>query len=153
MGQLLLVGMVALLTWSRIPPLHLGAWLSVVLAGILVRYLLPKKADPRPFPEEGAIPVAVEPDIAELVPHFLENRRADESTLRDALEAGDRDTAQALGHQMKGIAGGFGFDYVSRAGAAMEEAGQDDRLEDARPWIEGLAEYVARITVQVSPDG
>ena len=49
---------------------------------------------------------------------------------------------------MKGIGGGYGFQYVSRAGAAMEDAARENRLDDARRWIEGLADYLERVEVE-----
>lgn len=111
----------------------------------------PSESELRPFLAEGPIPVVVEAEVADLVPRFLENRRGDVETLRRAVEEGDADTVERLGHRMKGIGGGYGFEYVSRAGAVLEEAGRDGRLDDARPWIEALADYVERVAVEVGP--
>jgi len=113
----------------------------------------PDEDRPEPLPEEGPIPVRVEAEIADLVPRFLENRRGDLEALREALAAGDATTVEELGHRMKGIGGGYGFEYVSTAGAAMEEAARAGRLDDARPWIEGLADYLERVEVEPSNGG
>jgi len=52
-GQLLLAGMVAFLTRDVLPPVHLGAWISVVVAGVLVRYRLPSRVDPEDEPDDA----------------------------------------------------------------------------------------------------
>ncbi len=101
--------------------------------------------DSKPTPEDGPIRVTVEPEIWDLVPMFLENREQDLEALRRALRAGDAETVEQLGHRMKGIGGGYGFQYVSTAGTAIEEAAVQDRLEDARAWVEGLADYLSRV--------
>lgn len=66
--------------------------------------------------------VAVDAELAPLVPSFLERRREDAVRLRDAVAAGDFETARSLGHQMKGVGGGYGFQPITDLGAAIEAA-------------------------------
>src|SRR5438132_5653185 len=68
--------------------------------------------------------IRVDPDIAELIPGFLENRRKDIAAMLDAVQRGDFETVRALGHSMKGAGGGYGFDAIAEVGGALEHASQ-----------------------------
>jgi len=50
------------------------------------------------------ITVVVEEDLRELIPGYLENRRKDITTIREALAGSDYETIRSLGHKMKGSA-------------------------------------------------
>ncbi|NGZ08640.1 MAG: Hpt domain-containing protein [Nitrospira sp. LK70] len=86
-------------------------------------------------------------DLESIVPIFLDNRRKDVRTLRDALAMQDFRTVQTLGHRMKGDGGGFGFDRISEIGAAMERAGKlQDRLTIEQHIVQ-LEDFLKRVTV------
>ena len=75
------------------------------------------------------VTVYIDPDLAEIVPGFLENRRRDVQFLQTALQHNDLKTIRVLGHRMKGDGGGYGFDTISAIGEALElAAAQQDRL-------------------------
>src|SRR5688572_827132 len=93
------------------------------------------------------IVVRVDPDLHELVPDFLRNRRDDVKVLRDALAAADWETIRRLGHRMTGSGGGYGFDAVSELGQRLETAGRAHDERDARQSTDALAEYLARVVV------
>jgi hypothetical protein len=57
-------------------------------------------------PSDERIVVRADPDIADLIPGFLENRRRDVDKMREALTQGEYETIRVLGHSMKGAAGG-----------------------------------------------
>lgn len=106
-----------------------------------------------PFAAEGPIHVDVPSDLFSLIPGFLENRRKDASRLRDALRAADAETVQDLGHQLKGLGGGYGFAYITTAGAAIETLGREGRLSELAPWLAALEDYLARVLPRSSIDG
>lgn len=68
------------------------------------------------------ITVMIDPDLEDIVPGFLENRRGDVKKLTDAQRSRDLQTIRALGHRMKGDGGGYGFDEISRIGSTLEQA-------------------------------
>jgi HPt (histidine-containing phosphotransfer) domain-containing protein len=73
--------------------------------------------------------VFVDPDLEEIVPGFLENRRKDAAALQAALQANDLQTIRVLGHRMKGDGGGYGFQEISTIGDALEQAAiREDRV-------------------------
>lgn len=66
--------------------------------------------------------VYVDPDLEEIVPGFLDNRRKDVQILTTCIENEQWDTIRLLGHRMKGDGGGYGFDIISAIGHDLEQA-------------------------------
>jgi len=97
--------------------------------------------------EGGRILVRVDPDLADLIPGFLDNRRKDISAMRAALAQNDYETIRILGHSMKGAGGGYGFDAITDIGAALEEAAKDKNPDDVRKGLCDLSSYLDRVEV------
>jgi HPt (histidine-containing phosphotransfer) domain-containing protein len=97
------------------------------------------------------IVVHPDPEIRELIPDFLENRRRDVHTLRDAAGAADFDALYRIGHSLKGVGGGFGFDAISDIGRAIETAAAAHRLDEIEDRIEALRTYLERVQVVFDP--
>lgn len=92
--------------------------------------------------------IAVDAQIAALVPRFLANRAADVDKIRAALARADFESIRAVAHGMKGAGGGYGFAEISRLGAAMEEGA---RLRDAAAigaLAASLEAYLARVEIE-----
>ena len=51
--------------------------------------------------QDDKIIVHVDPELEDLIPGFLENRRNDVKSMSEALEQGDSGTIRVLGHSMK----------------------------------------------------
>lgn len=88
-----------------------------------------------------------DPDLQELIPGFLENRRKDLAALSAAVERGDFPAIQAVGHRIKGDGGGYGFAGLSAIGGALERAAQDRNQEAVRGRVAELASYLSRVEV------
>lgn len=86
-------------------------------------------------------------DLESIVPIFLDNRRKDVRTLRDALVMQDFRTVQTLGHRMKGDGGGFGFDRITEIGAAIERAAKLQDRVTIEQHIVQLEDFLKRVTV------
>lgn len=95
----------------------------------------------------GKILVRADPDLADLIPGFLDNRRKDITVMQEALERGDFETARVLGHSMKGAGGGYGFDAITDIGAALEQAAKDKNPEGIRQGLSDLSCYLDRVEV------
>lgn len=107
----------------------------------------PPEMQPPHTDSTGRITVTIDPELEEIVPIFLENRRKEIQTFRSCLAAQDFDTIRILGHRMKGDGGGYGFQAISDIGGAMElAAGRHDQ-----PAIERLTgqllDFLSRLTV------
>lgn len=63
---------------------------------------------------------ADDPEMMELVEFFIEELDQRTASLDAAFQAHDADTLQDLAHQLKGAAGGYGFQIISDAAAKLE---------------------------------
>jgi CheY-like chemotaxis protein/HPt (histidine-containing phosphotransfer) domain-containing protein len=89
-----------------------------------------------------------DPEIAPLVPAFLENRRAELVAYRDALEAGDYGRIQASAHKMKGTGRGYGLAAISRIGSDLELAAHEKDVSAMRRSIDELDSYLQRVRIE-----
>jgi hypothetical protein len=100
------------------------------------------------------IRIRVDPELASLIPGFLENRRHDVTSLLEAVNRGDFETARILGHSMKGSGGGYGFDGITDIGGEIELAAKHSDAVAIRTHIDALSLYLARVelvTDEASP--
>jgi len=91
--------------------------------------------------------VHVDPDLKELVPGFLKNRRKDVKSLVAAVERSDYETIEALGHTMKGDGGGYGFHAITDIGGSLEKAAIDENLQEIRKWVKQLSVYLESVEI------
>jgi HPt (histidine-containing phosphotransfer) domain-containing protein len=89
--------------------------------------------------------VHIDPEIADLVPDFLENRNKDIKTIGEALRQGDFETIKIIGHNMKGSGGSYGFEAISDIGKSLEQTaiaqdtvGIKKSLQDLSAYLDGV---------------
>jgi HPt (histidine-containing phosphotransfer) domain-containing protein len=92
--------------------------------------------------------IAVDAQIAALVPRFLANRAADVDRIRRALAGADFEAIRIAAHGMKGAGGGYGFPEISRLGAAMEESARRGDAAVIGALAASLEEYLGRIEIK-----
>src|SRR4030095_3409705 len=91
--------------------------------------------------------VRVSPRFADLIPTFLQNRRQDVMAMRNALDRGDFETVESLGHGMKGAGGSWGFQAITDIGAALEQAGVSADTVASHKWVGELSTYLDRVEI------
>lgn len=91
--------------------------------------------------------VNVDPDLEDLIPGFLENRKLDAEKMRSELEKNEFVSLQSIGHSVKGVGGGYGFDLMSELGAAIESAAKEKNTEQLTEKINQLEDYLQRVEV------
>jgi histidine phosphotransfer protein HptB len=91
--------------------------------------------------------IHADPEIADLIPKFLDNRQKDINLIESALEKNDFEAIRMLGHSMKGAGGGYGFDGVTEIGRNLEEAAKEADSNKIRNGVHELAEYLRRVEV------
>jgi CheY-like chemotaxis protein/HPt (histidine-containing phosphotransfer) domain-containing protein len=104
-------------------------------------------ASRRPSGRENTIVVHANPQFADLIPEFLENRRRDVVAMTDALDLNDFGIVEHLGHGMKGAGGSWGFPQITDIGAALEQAAAIADDTGSRKWIGELTRYLDRVAV------
>jgi len=87
------------------------------------------------------------PKFADLIPGFLQNRRQDVIAMLDALDRGDFETVESLGHGMKGAGGSWGFQAITDIGAALEQAAESADTDASRKWVGELSSYLDRVEI------
>ena len=99
-------------------------------------------------------PDVVWPDeeILHLIPEFLENRRRDGKAILKWLARADFERIRTLGHQMKGVGRGYGFDAVSVMGGLIETAAREKDVARIRQIVGELAGYLDRVKVVPRPE-
>ena len=88
-----------------------------------------------------------DPEIAPLVPEFLELRRADVTAFRTWLHQGAHTMIQSTAHKMKGSGRGYGFAAITRLGGALEVAAHEQDVEAMTRLIDELDDYLRRVVV------
>lgn len=91
--------------------------------------------------------VRIDPELADLIPGFLENREKDVQTIRKAVERGDLEEVRILAHNMKGGGGGYGFDAITDIGAALELAVKKSDTHAILAQVAELSRYLALVEV------
>ncbi|WP_455244619.1 Hpt domain-containing protein [Petrachloros mirabilis] len=91
--------------------------------------------------------VHADPNLADIIPVFLENRRKDVETLQIALTSNDFPTIRLLGHRMKGDGAGYGFEEISIIGDTLEQTAlREDRAVIA-DHIRKLSDFLTRVEI------
>ncbi|NIQ01622.1 MAG: Hpt domain-containing protein [Nitrospinaceae bacterium] len=98
-------------------------------------------------PPKDRIIVRVDPDLEELIPTYLDNRRKDLLSIGEALKQEDFSTVQRLGHTMKGSGAGYGFDFISAVGLQIEDAAREGSEEKIQNFAGDLRDFLDRVEV------
>lgn len=90
------------------------------------------------------IVVRAEPDLADLVPQYLERRRAELPALHAALQAADLNALQKAGHRLKGSAAGYGCAALGALGAQLDVAARANDLHGAECAVATISDWISR---------
>lgn len=90
---------------------------------------------------------AVSKDIADLVPQFLRNRRAEVAALRKAIE--DRSAAHLnyLACRMYGVGNPYGFRQVTTLGRQLRDACAAEDYREARRLVAQYDKYLLGVSI------
>jgi HPt (histidine-containing phosphotransfer) domain-containing protein len=95
----------------------------------------------------GEITVVVDPEIKDIIPIFLDNRRGDVTTVLEALDQSDYESIRILGHSLRGVGGGYGFHAITALGKSLDEAARERNAEEIRKLVGELSSYLERVNV------
>jgi signal transduction histidine kinase/DNA-binding response OmpR family regulator len=94
--------------------------------------------------------VRVEEGMEDVVPGYLDKRRAEVSAYRQALADHNFAAIRALSHKMKGTGGGYGFPALTELGAQIERAAKREDARDVRARVDELAQYLQSVELEYS---
>jgi HPt (histidine-containing phosphotransfer) domain-containing protein len=94
-----------------------------------------------------------DPDLREIVEMFVEEMPDRTSHLLDRMNAGDWEGLRRVAHQLKGAAGSYGFEPITRSAAGVEDAIRASRPEqEIRPMVEELVDLCHRAQAGPRPE-
>ncbi len=93
------------------------------------------------------IVVHVDIDLEDLIPGFLDNRQKDIQKLESALQENDFETLRSIGHNLKGVGGGYGFSDITEMGAEIEVGARANDLESISENIKKLSHYLSKVEI------
>jgi HPt (histidine-containing phosphotransfer) domain-containing protein len=96
---------------------------------------------------ENKIVVHIDIDLEDLIPGFLENRQNDLQNLETALQEKNLGTLRSIGHNLKGLGGGYGFPEMTIMGGKIEEGAKESNLEQVSDNLKKLTHYLANIEI------
>jgi HPt (histidine-containing phosphotransfer) domain-containing protein len=93
------------------------------------------------------ITVEVDSDLKELIPNFLANRRKESMELEQAVMREDFEALRMIGHNMKGVGGGYGFQQITDLGLEIENAAKHRDGERVRQCLQRYRAYLESVNV------
>jgi len=122
------------------PELDVAAWLS---KPVELDRLLATVAQYVPAPRTRRSPQSGERIASgDRIGPFLERRRRELLTLREALASDDSQEIRGIGHNLKGVGAGFGYPQLGDIGARLEKAANDRDADAMRTVIDELARFL-----------
>lgn len=94
--------------------------------------------------------IQVEQGMEDIVPVYLEKRRAEVAVYADALAREDFDSIKGLAHKMRGTGAGYGFPMLTEFGGAIEQAAKSRDAAQVRESLNRFAAYVRNIDLKYS---
>jgi PAS domain S-box-containing protein len=120
---------------------------EVLLQAIKERSIVAPPSSKEESSRMDTILVRAEPKFADLIPVFLQNCRKNVIAMLDALDRGDFETVESLGHGMRGAGGSYGFQAITDIGAALEQAAESADTDASRKWVGELSRYLDRVEI------
>ncbi|MDA8175129.1 MAG: Hpt domain-containing protein [Nitrospiraceae bacterium] len=97
--------------------------------------------------KKESIIVTIEPDLKELLPGYLENRRKDTARIWRALDEKNYEEIRIIGHNMKGSGGGYGLDAISKFGQRLESAAAIQEPANIIKTLAEISDFLERLIV------
>ena len=120
---------------------------EVLLQAIKERSIVAPPSSKEESSRKDTILVRAKPKFADLIPVFLQNCRQNVIAMLDALDRGDFETVESLGHGMRGAGGSYGFQAITDIGAALEQAAESADTDASRKWVGELSRYLDRVEI------
>ena len=96
---------------------------------------------------KDTILVRANPKFADLIPGFLQNCGQNVIAMLEALDRGDLEIVEILGHGMRGAGSSYGFQAITDIGAALEQAAESADTNASRKWVGELSRYLDRVEI------
>ena len=97
--------------------------------------------------EAKTIPFIVDTEEVddELIEVFIDEIRRLTGELQTGLGSGDEEAVRLAAHSIKGMGGTMGLPEISVLGLEIEKCAKEERIEEAEPLINALAEWMTGV--------
>ncbi|PCI29801.1 MAG: hypothetical protein COB67_03380 [SAR324 cluster bacterium] len=96
---------------------------------------------------KAAFQVKVDPELEELIPTFLENRKKEIIMIQANLKKKDFSAIALQGHNLKGVGDTFGFEVIADKGRQIEREAQKKNDRQIQHHLHELAEYLEQVNI------
>jgi signal transduction histidine kinase/DNA-binding NarL/FixJ family response regulator len=107
-----------------------------------------EKASPEVAGIPARIRIHVEEGMEDIVPGYVERRRAEIAIYRKALERGDLEVIRMMAHRMRGTGAGYGMPMLTELGGLMEQAATRKDSAEVQTRLEELAGFLERVELE-----
>ncbi len=94
------------------------------------------------------IVVRVEALLEDMIPEYLEHRKAEILSIHSALKEEDFASLRAIGHDIEGTGGAFGFKGMAQIGRSLRLAAAEGDHQGVQRLAEELSDYLDRVRVK-----
>lgn len=91
--------------------------------------------------------VRVDADLEAIIPRYFEIQQEQVRILEQAIQGQDSSTIQSIGHKLKGTGSSYGFPELTELGAALEIAGKNNALSEAREIKQTVLNFLNHVEV------
>lgn len=88
-----------------------------------------------------------DPDLQDLIPSFMENRRNELVEIERAAAAGDFESLRRLAHTWKGICRPYGFLQLEVLSRSLEEAAERESRNDVQDLARAIREHLSKVKI------
>lgn len=91
--------------------------------------------------------VRPDPDLADLIPSFLQNRKNELQELEQARSRSDFEFVRRMAHTWKGICRPYGFVHLETLSKSLEQAGEKEDGEEIESILGEVSNYLANVHI------
>ena len=91
--------------------------------------------------------VRPDPDLEDLIPSFMENRRNELGEIETGLSRGDFESIRRLAHTWKGICRPYGFVHLETLSRSLEDAGERENRADIEELVGEIRTYLDNVRI------
>jgi len=95
--------------------------------------------------------VEVDQDLSDLIPGFLQHKRADVAAIFDAVARRDYAEIDGIAHRIKGEGGSYGFDSMTEMGRSLQQAAATRDDGAVTTLARQLLNYMDRLEIVFQP--
>lgn len=91
--------------------------------------------------------VRPDPDLEDLIPSFMQNRKNELVDLEQSAGRSDFDFIRRMAHTWKGICRPYGFVHLETLSRNLEDAGERESQNDVQNILGEIKEYLANVRI------